>query len=362
MASSFRLVLGGTDADDDLIAEMGTLEVEENADLPGAFRMNLPVNRSDQSDLTYVSDPRFAPFANVAIVAMPEGGSPQCIFDGYVLSHRLHLETGTVSSTLEVTGQDGSWLMNLEEKTREWVDVTDGQVANTIFAEYGFTPANANTTDDGVAHTEDTHSLMQRGTDIQFLNGIARRVGKLCRVACTDTPGQYTGYFVSPVLDGDATVTLNLNPLEDHNIGALDLSWDVMRPTAIKARQALFNDSTPDGVSGDTDDTGLSPLGTQILADFAGRAMTSILSSTVDDGGELQLRAKAMLREAGWFVRCEGEANVGRLQAVLRVGTVVQLANIGALYSGKYYVWSVRHTITVNEHKMRFVLLRNALG
>ncbi len=90
--------------------------------------------------------------------------------------------------------------------------------------------------------------------------------------------------------------------------------------------------------------------------------MTVMLTAPVDDGGELRLRAQSLLREAGWFVRCEGEADVARLNAVLRVGTVVQIDGIGSLHSGKYYVWSVRHTINADSHKMKFVLVRNAVG
>jgi len=74
------------------------------------------------------------------------------------------------------------------------------------------------------------------------------------------------------------------------------------------------------------------------------------------------LRAKAVLRDAGWFARCEGEADVARLNAVMRAGTVVQVEGIGSLNSGKYYVWSVRHSLTADSHRMKFVLVRNAVG
>jgi hypothetical protein len=40
----------------------------------------------------------------------------------------------------------------------------------------------------------------------------------------------------------------------------------------------------------------------------------------------------------------------------------VQIEGIGSLHYGKYYVWSVRHTITRDAHKMKFVLVRNAVG
>lgn len=362
MTSTFQLLLNGTPADSSLITTMASLEVEENADLPGAVQINLPVTRTSGGDLLYINDSGFQPLANLAVVATAPGKSPQCIFDGYVLSHKLHLETGITASTLQVWGQDASWLMNLEEKVKEWVDVTDADVANTIFSDYGITPASGNSDDDSPSHTEDGHSLMQRASDIQFLRGLARRNGKLCRVVCTDQPGQRTGYFVKPKLDGDPDLTLALNEQQTWTVGTLDIKWDVTRPTAVKASQALFNDNSADGASADTSDSGLATLGARGPADFAGKPMTVVLTAPVDTAGELTLRAQSLLREAGWFLRCEGEADVARLNAILRVGMVIQLNGLGAVHSGKYYVWSVRHTITADSHLMKFVLVRNGVG
>lgn len=362
MANTFKLLLDGNQADDALYTALASLEVEENADLPGAVQFTLPVSRSASGDLTYASDGRFMPFVNVAVVVTPEGKASECIFDGYILAHKLHLDTGTTASTLQVWGQDASWLMNLEEKVKEWVDVTDADVANAIFDEYGITPSGENTEDDSPTHTEDGHSLMQRASDIQFLRSLARRNGKLCRVACQDQPGQRTGYFAKPKLDGDPVLTITLDDQENWTVAALDLHWDVTRPSAVKASQALFTDSDEDGVSADTADSGLALLDQRGLADFAGKPMTVLLTAPVDSGGELSLRAQSLLREAGWFVRCEGETDLARQGAVLRVGTVVQINGIGSLHSGKYYVWSVRHTLTADAHRMKFVLLRNAIG
>jgi len=362
VSATFQLLLNGDPADDALLAQMGTLEVEENADLPGAIQVTLPVDSDDNGDLTYVNDPRFQPFANLAVVATPDGGSDECIFDGYVLSNQLHLQKGTTGSTLRVWGQDASWLMNLKENAQEWVDVTDADVANAIFGNYGITPSDDNTTDDSPSHTEDTHTLMQRASDIQFLRTLARRNGKLCRVACTDTPGQRTGYFAKPNVDGDPLVTLELNDPAAWTVDSLDFEWHVSRPTEVLAAQALFNDSDEDGVSVDQTDSGLDPLDEQDLATFSGKAMTVMLTAPVDSVEELTLRAESVLREAGWFVRCSGQADVSRLNAVLRVGTVVQVNGAGSLNSGNYFVWSVRHSIDKRAHKMSFVLVRNAVG
>jgi len=383
MSGGYQLLLNGQPADSDLYAAITTLEVEESMDLPSALQFTVPIAATAGGDLLYVSDSRFMPLASVAVVATPGtssavgaiggavgavtsalGSTPtgQCIFDGYALSHKIHLDSGITNSTLVVWGQDASWLMNLTEKVKEWVDVTDATVANTIFGDYGITPSDQNLADDSPSHTEDGHSLMQRGSDIQFLRNLARRNGKVCRIACADQPGVRTGYFATPSLDGDPAVTLTLTDVQNWTVNALDLEWDATRPTSVIARQALFTDPDPDGVSADTADSGLPALSDRTLADFTGQAMTVLLAAPVDDAGELTLRAEALLRESAWFVRCEGEADVERLGVVLRAGMVVAIAGIGALHSGRYLVWRVRHVIGQDSHTMRFTLVRNAVG
>lgn len=386
MGSSYQLLLGGQPEDDTLHQLVASIDVEESMDMPAAIQITLPVSHTSAGDLTYVTDPRFAPLAPVAVVASAGGSgaqgvttgavgnvaaavgggsapaAAQCIFDGYLLSQKLHLETGVTNSTLTVWGQDASWLMNQTEKVREWVDVTDSAVAAAIFGEYGIAPSDQNTEDDTPSHTEDTHSLMQRGSDISFLRLLARRSGKVCRIACADQPGVRTGYFAIPKLDGDPAVNLSLNDPANWTVGAIDLEWDATRPTAVTAHTALFSDADPDGATGDTSDSGLAALGDRTLAAFTGQPMTILLAAAVDSAGELTLRAQAVLREAGWFARCEGDADVERLGTVLRAGMLVKLVGVGALHSGTWIVWTVRHKLTKEKHNMQFTLLRNAVG
>ncbi|TQF68276.1 hypothetical protein FK531_14305 [Rhodococcus spelaei] len=359
--STYQVLFDDTPADDTFYDVLDTLEVEENADLPDALSLLLPVSAAG-NDLTWVGDDRIGPYANIAVVATPDGaGSPQCIFDGYVLSHKIHLPAGSAAATVQVWGQDATVLMGLEEKTKEWSGMSDGAVANAIFSGYGATPDATNTDNDTPAHTEDGHTLMQRGSDIDFLRQLARRTGRWCRMMCADKPGQRTGYFATPTLTGDPVVTLDLNDPATRSVPSLDFTWDVARPTTVQARQASLTDPDPGGMSADTTDSGLPPLDARGLTDFAGRERRVILTATADTA-ELPGRARALLREADWFARCEGTADLAVLKSVLRVGSVVAVEGVGKLLSGPYLVWSVRHTITTRSHQMAFTLVRNSVG
>src|SRR5712692_9465594 len=203
---------------------------------------------------------------------------------------------------------------------------------------------------------------MQRGTDIQFLRTLARRTGKLCRVYCTNTPGVRTGWFAKPALDGDPVVTLNLMDVEDWTAETIDIEWDVTRPTEVKSGQSLLDNSDPTAADTDVTDSGLSLLDGKGLADFAGRSTTVLLTAPVDDAGELQMRAAALLRETGWFVRADLQVDAGRVKRVIRAGQLVAIEQIGNLHSGKYLVWSVRHQFDEDSHRMRLTLVRNAVG
>jgi hypothetical protein len=252
--------------------------------------------------------------------------------------------------------------MNLDEKVREWSDVTDGGIANAIFEDYGFEVAEANTNDDSGEHTADNHTLMQRASDIQFLRMLARKTGKLCRVACGSRAGQYTGYFVTPKLDGAAAVTLSLQAADGAQIESLDFEWDVTRPTAVTASVAVFGDADADGVNGDTDDSGLPLLAERSLADFAGQAMSVALTTSADNAEELRVRASSLLREGNFFAKCTGSVDLDTVGRVMRVGTLARVAGAGTVNSGSYLVWNVRHRIQPDRYTMSFVLVRNAVG
>ena len=362
MISSFSILIEGK-VERDLAASFSGLEIEENLDQPSAFSISLPINRTPAGDYDLINDTRLAPLANIAVVATAADNNPQCLFDGYVLAQSAHLDTGTVASTLKVSAQDATWLMNMGESVHNWGDVTDAHVANTIFKNYPFITADpSNLTNDSPAHTTDGRTLMQRETDAQFLRKLARRNGKLFRVFNTSMPRVRIGYFAPPALGGEPATVLTLNNSTAATVDAVDISWDVIRPSSNTAMQTLIADKEASGAGGTHHDSGLPLLGSRGLAAFAGSPTTAVLSPTVNDAQELTLRSQAVLIEAGWFIRCTGTADVNRLGSILRAGTIAQLCAAGSLHSGKYYVSSVRHRITAEKHAMDFVMMRNGVG
>jgi phage protein D len=361
VAAEIEFAVDGAPVEDDLWDAIQLLQVEENADRPDTLLMRLPVNRTPAGDLEFVGDGTFEPNTNVTVVVTADGRPSECVFDGYVLSWRLHLDRTSGASTIDIWAHDASWLLNVSDSVREWSGMTDGAVANEIFSDHGFTPADENTEDDSPEHDPESHTLFQRGSDLQFLRALARRNGKLLRVACTDTPGDRTGYFVTPDIDADPTVTLDITDPDEWSVDSFEFDWDVMRPTEVDASQVALDSSSDEVVDGDAIDSGLSPMDERDFPTYAGQESTLVLTPAADSA-ELTMRSTAALREAEWFVRCRGETSVDRLGAVLRVGTVAEIDGVGNLLSGNWLVWNVRHQITSDDVVLGFTLVRNAVG
>ena len=366
MSVTVQLGVGGTPVPGAFYDAIKQLEIEESSDQPGALVLQLPVNRTSAGDLQFVGDGTFEPMTNITLTVTPaaRGSRAQCIFDGYVLSWRLHLDRASASSTIDIWAQDASWLMNVDNNVVEWSGQTDGQVANAIFANHGFTPADANTGHDSPSHTPDGHTLFQRATDLQFLRGLARRGGKLCRVACTDTPGARTGYFVTPAADGQPVATISLLDPDSWTVETLDFDWDVMRPTEVDSSQVDLTQASDTGTGTATDTSGLKPLDDRDYPTYLGQSSRLILTAPADVP-DLGQRTAAVLTESGFFSRCTGEADAERIGTILRVGDVVTIEGAGNIQSGNWLVWNVRHKFSLGSRdswKMSFTLVRNAMG
>ena len=150
MTVTIQLAVNKTPVPSTFYDAITQMEVEESSDQPGTLLLRLPVNRTSAGDLQFVGDGTFEPMTNVTLTLTPGalGSARQCVFDGYVLSWRLHLDRASTSSTIEIWAQDASWRMNLDDHVVEWSGMTDGEIANKIFLGYGFKLAAGNIDND----------------------------------------------------------------------------------------------------------------------------------------------------------------------------------------------------------------------
>jgi hypothetical protein len=347
------LIKLGVTADEELGGSASLVEVHERMGEPTTYKIEFSVDAGDD-DITLVGDARLAPGAELA-VSVPVDEDEQVLVQGPVRGQRIRLVHGGTGSWVEVVGADRCIEMDREVKLRIWDAVTTSDVVSTIAGEYGLTPDVEPTQEQ---HIEDKHTLVQRDTDLAFIRRLARRYGYLFWLT-TDLEGVHTAHFRRPQLDALPAATLIINQ-ENPTINALDISWDVERPTSAIAAQLSLNDKQD--IVGDTSASPLTALGTQALAAVAPGTRTLQVVASVDDADDLTARAEGALIEAGWFVRASCDTYLHALGAVVRAHTIVEVQGAGALHSGKYYVCGVRHVVDAAAHVMELELCRNAWG
>ena len=75
MPSTYQILLNGSAADSGFYDRITSLEIEENADMPGSLQMRLPVSRTEDGELSVVNEAGLQPFDNIAVVVSPEAAS-----------------------------------------------------------------------------------------------------------------------------------------------------------------------------------------------------------------------------------------------------------------------------------------------
>ena len=237
---------------------------------------------------------------------------------------------------------DPTVLMHLEEKVKPWPNMMDSDVASAIFsdADYGFTPVVDSTE---WSRQEDDHTLIQRGTDIQFLQQLAERNGFECFVELNDG-GQVEGHFHPPKPDGQPQGTLTVNMGSATNVNTFQAKFDMLGPAVAQAATLDPDDvELPDGRcrrSGAVEQHGRR----------VGDARRPATQGAAEPAWHGAVGRGAALRAVGrrplqLVDRRRGRAEHRRLRRVLRAKKPVMVRGVGQQFSGRYYVERVLHTI-----------------
>lgn len=352
MTLGIVVTAGGAEQPD--LADASMAEVTEALGRPTRFRLVYPVGVAE-GDVTRVTDARLGPEAEIAIL-VDGGAGPECLVKGPVHGQRLRLRHGGEGSSLEVSGSDSSIRMSRETRSAVWANSTDSDAVTVIVAGYGFVP-DVRATD--TRHLETKHALVQRATDLEFIQTLARRNGYAFWVTA-DPLGLETAHFRAPAataLGPEPVLRINL---DDPATTEIAIEWDIERPVSATARQLDLNSKSV--IEGDAPESPEPALGGEALAAIAREPRTTHLAAPADDAGDLLARARATAAEASWFVRASLRTSVDAAGAVIRAHRLVRLEGAGSRFSGKYLVAGVRHLIDAEAHRMELTLLRNAWG
>jgi phage protein D len=355
--TAYTLQINNSPADASLLDAIALIEVEDDAALASAFRLRLSIGVADNGDWTWVAEDIFKPLTPVSINVTLGSQINEQLMNGYITSHHVHFDKEVGSSFMEVIGMDASTLMNLEEKVVAWKNMADSDIVTQILNSYSFTPQVDSTQP---SYTEDDVVIIQRGTDLGFVQRLARRNGFEFYLEADATSGSITGHFHQPTLSGQPQKDLALAFGEDSNVRILEVHYDALRPTTVEARGLSLGDKTDQSATSSSSD--LDPLGADAALDLLDQQPKALLARAgAFENAGLQTRAQAEVDAASWAISMSGELDVTAYQAVLRARRTVLVKGAGNRYSGTYYVTRVLHKLTPSSYTQKFELTRNAL-
>jgi phage protein D len=360
-ATTYSLSIGGRAASPAVLAAIRQIEVEDHAQMADMLRLKLAVAvREDGGGWTVLDDGLFTRLAKLRITVTVGTGAEMPLIEAYVIDVDTSFSSHPGTSELSVTAMDPTVLMHLDEKVKSWPNMKDSDVASAIFSDraYGFTPVVEST---NLSRQEDDHTLLQRGTDIQFLQQLADRNGFECFVALNDA-GEVEGHFHPPKPDGQPQGTLTVNMGSATNVDKFRARYDMLGPAVAKAATIDPDDAAKQ--TGDASDpTQAGGMGDE-PATPAERPRQVLLSQHgVARSGEVQQLAQAVVDRSSWSIAADGEINTVAFAKVLRAKQPVMVRGVGQQFSGRYYVEKVLHTISGDGTWLqKFTLRRNATG
>jgi phage protein D len=368
--------------DEEFYGDILALTVAEGP-AASTLQLRLATRLEDDGSWHYLEDDRLAPFSKVSVrIGFTGGGGLagalgglgggndglEPVFDGYITAVDVSLGSAPGGTAIMISGVDTGVLLSLEEKVARFADMSDSDIAQQILGAYGVAVTAEST---ATVHQEDTTTIMQRGSDLQFVRSLARRNGFEFYFETAKDSEQVTAFFRLPQLDGTPQPDLAIQFGEESNLRSFSARLSGQRPLSVRAAQVDVQANSAN--SGQASDTQLAKLGASDLNALVGgplgslvtpraaQAQMLVLGAPTSDPAELQTLAQAVRDEAGWFISASGEINSDAYGAVLRPHRLVLVKGAGTPYSGKYYVTSVTHSLTSDGgYSQRFEARRNA--
>jgi phage protein D len=358
---SYTVDVNSAPASSAVLNAIRRIEVEDHAGMADMLRLRVAVAvKDDGSGWTILDDDLFSRLARVKVSVTVGSAQAVELIDAYVVEVDTNFESTPNGSELIVTCMDSTVLMHLEEKVKAWPNMKDSEVASAIFSDgaYGFTPVVDETK---WSRQENDQTLLQRGTDIQFLHQLADRNGYECFVQSSDG-GQIEGHFHPPKHDGQPQGTLTVNMGAATNVNKFRARFDMLGPTTASATTLDPSDASSQK-SDSTSATQAEGMGEApaVPADRPRKVLLSQLGMA--QAGEAQLYSQSVVDRSSWAIVAEGEVSTVTYGGLLRAKQPVMVRGVGRQFSGRYYVERVRHLISSDgTYVQRFSLRRNATG
>ena len=295
------------------------------------------------------------------LLILTMNGSAQPLFDG-VMTH-VEVQPGGrgQAGTLTVTGEDVTKAMDMQDFSGLPFPAVpvEGRVALLCakYAPFGLIPMVIPVLFPDVQIPIDKIPA-QKGTDLAYIQELARQVGYVFYVEPGPAPGTNIAYFGPEIKLGVPQPALNLDMDALTNVESLSFSFDPTKGVLpiVYIQNQLTRVPIPIPIPN------LNPLQPPLGALPTQIANLKVLKDTAKMS---PMRAiSAGLAEAAKSqdaVSGSGSLNVLRYGRVLKARGLVGVRGAGVAYDGLYYVSSVTSRLKRGEFKQSFELTRNGL-
>ncbi len=355
----YTLTIDGAPADSDLLQAIQQIEVEDHANMADMMRLRVTIGVKDGcSGWSFVDDGLFSRLTNLRISVSVGSGRSETLMNAYVIETDANYANQPGASVLNVVAMDPTVLMNLEEKVKRWPNMSDSEIASAVFSapEYKFTPV---VDDVSWKRQENDITVMQRGTDIQFLQQLAHRNGFEMFVETNGATGIIEGHFHAPRLDDPPQGVLSVNMRDATNVNSFNARFDMLRPATAEA--ANIDAGERENQQAQSNNTRDTMLGRSTTLDTQRPRRVLPSQTGLVKAGELQTYVQAVTDRSALAITAEGELNTVAYGGVIRAKRTLLVRGAG-IYSGKYIVERVHHVFTGDSYSQSFTLRRNATG
>ena len=337
-----------------------SVQVNSSKDRTG-FQLTFTIGKNSPLQLAMLPAGYFDPMITRVVIIATMNGLPRVLMDGIVTRHELTPSNDPGQSTLTITGEDLSVLMDVIEIKLLYPAMPVAARVALILAKYavfGIVPVVVPPIGDAPPLPTDQIPT-QTGTDREYVRGLARQCGYVFYVEPGPAPLTSVAYFGPDLPVPLPQPALSVNMDWQTNVESLSFSLDGLA-------KKLVVITILDPI------TGKIPIpipvpNVSILHPPLGARLTPPAKIQFPEDMANLSAAEALKRIFGLMldnadaITGNGSVNTTRYGGILRTRSVVGVRGAGPAYDGFYYVNSVTHNIKSGEYKQSFTLSRDGL-
>jgi hypothetical protein len=335
-------------------------QVTVTAGQRSGFQLGFDLAKTGLINTTLLPSGFFDPKTRVILV-VTVSGTPTVLMDGVIIRQEVGIANQPGQSTLTLTGEDLTVLMDLEERPGDSFPSMPhfAQVAVIVgrYAQFGIVPLVIPEIFPDVPMVTQRIDF-QKGTDLGYVNELAKANGYVFYLDPGPAPGMSRAYFGPEVRLGVPQHALNVNMDGLSTVDQLTFSFD---GTAREEPQVRIQIPAT-RVSTVLPVPEVSVLRPPLALKPAPALRKKVIEDTAKkDIAQAQAEALAKAAESADAVSGSGQLDVLRYGFVLRPRELVGVRGAGITYDGLYYVKSVTHNLRRGSFTQNFTLAREGL-